>query len=64
VALYQSELTQFMREFFEQHPEEKTAQLEGHLLLWNKKPISPEERERREESTVKQKPYPYQTDES
>lgn len=62
MALYQSELTQFMREFFAQHPEEKAAQLEGHLLLWNKKPISEAERAQWEGSTVKQTPYPYQTD--
>lgn len=63
MALYQSDLTKFMHEFFAQHPEEKEAQLQGHLLLWNKKPISAEERTRLAESTVKQKPYPYQPEE-
>ena len=62
MALYQSELTKFMHEFFNQHPKERKAQLEGHLLLWNKKPMSTDERKRLEESTEKQKPYPYQTE--
>lgn len=62
MALYQSDVTRFMREFFEQHPEEKQNQLEGHLRLWNKKPLDMEERRRLDESAVKQKPYPYQTE--
>lgn len=63
MALYQSELTQFMQSFFEQHPEEKEAQLEGHLRLWNKKPSSvQDERCRIKASAVRQKPYPYQTE--
>lgn len=64
MALYQSEQTQFMKKFFEQYPEEKVAQLQGHLIWWNKKPISSEECERVAASTLKQKPYPYQTEEA
>lgn len=62
MALYQSELTQLMQGFFSEHPEEKEAQRAGHLLLWNKKPMPSDERCRFKESTVKQKPYPYQTE--
>ncbi len=51
------------RSFFLEHPEEKEAQLAGHLLLWNKNPsYVEEERSRIKESGVKQKPYPYQTE--
>lgn len=63
MALYQSEFTQFMQRFFVEHPEEKEAQLAGHLRLWNKKPSHVEdERSQIKESSVKQKPYPYQTE--
>ena len=64
MALYESEHTQFMRAFFAQHPEEKEAQLAGHLLLWNKPPISVEERAQLIQRTVKQNPYPYQAEET
>lgn len=62
MALYQSELTKFMQGFFSEHPEAKEEQLAGHLLLWNKKPMPIDEFCRFKASTVKQKPYPYQTE--
>ena len=39
--MYESDLTKFMREFLEQHPEEIESQKKGRAVWWDK---SPEER--------------------
>ncbi len=59
MAYYQSELTQFLRQFFAAHPEEKTNQLAGHLIFWNKKPTRVDEDQRMAKNGVKQKADPY-----
>jgi hypothetical protein len=36
--MYESDLTKFMREFLEQHPEEVESQRKGRAIWWDKKP--------------------------
>jgi phage-related protein len=38
VTLYESDLTRFMREFLEQHPEEVESQRKGRAIWWDKRP--------------------------
>ncbi len=62
MALYESEITQFLRSLKEQKPDLESAQQAGRLLLWDKDPIVLEEACRTQEVKVRQKPYVYQTD--
>ena len=62
MALYESEITQFLRSLKEQKPHLDTAQQQGRLLLWDKDPIQLEELGRAQQIKVRQKPYVYQTD--
>ena len=34
--MYESDLTKFMREYLEQHPEEKESQRKGRAIWWDK----------------------------
>jgi hypothetical protein len=36
--VYESELTKFMREYLEQHPEERESQRKGRAVWWDKEP--------------------------
>jgi Protein of unknown function (DUF3460) len=36
--MYESDLTKFMREFLQQHPEEVESQKQGRAIWWDKKP--------------------------
>jgi len=38
MAAYESDLTQFMRRFLTQHPEEVASQREGRAIWWDKDP--------------------------
>jgi len=38
MAIYESDLTKFMREFLKQHPEEVESQRKGRAIWWDKKP--------------------------
>lgn len=62
MALYESEITQFLRSLKEQKPHLDTAQQQGRLLLWDKDPIQLEELGHAQQIKVRQKPYVYQTD--
>lgn len=62
MALYQSEITQFLRSLKEQKPELENAQQAGRRLLWDKSPLDLDELQRAQEVRVKQKPYVYQPD--
>ena len=33
--MYESELTKFMREYLEQHPEERESQIKGRAVWWD-----------------------------
>lgn len=59
--LYTSEHTRFMREWLEQHPEQREVKLSGRRL-WSDKPSkSMDEMQRLQEARVEQKPYVYYT---
>jgi hypothetical protein len=62
MALYESEITQFLRSLKEEKPHLDSAQQQGRLLLWDKDPIVLDEACRTQEVKVRQKPYVYQTD--
>jgi hypothetical protein len=38
MAMYESDLTKFMRQFLEQHPEEQESQKKGRAVWWDKRP--------------------------
>lgn len=38
--MYESDLTKFMREYLEQHPEEKESQRKGRAIWWDKEPAT------------------------
>ena len=62
MALYESEITKFLRSLKEQNPHLGDAQQAGRRLLWDKDPLNLEELQRAQEVKVKQKPYVYQPD--
>jgi hypothetical protein len=36
--MYESDITKFMREYLEQHPEEVESQRKGRAIWWDKRP--------------------------
>lgn len=62
MALYESDITQFLRSLKEQKPHLEEAQVRGRSLLWDKTPIDLDELARSQTVKVRQKPYVYQTD--
>lgn len=56
---YESEHTQFMREWLGQHPEQTAEKLNGRKLWWDKLPKSLDELRRLRDSRLAQKPYVY-----
>ena len=56
--MYESDLTKFMREFMEQHPEVVQKQKLARATWWDKK-LDPEERRRWEEAKLPPVPYAY-----
>jgi hypothetical protein len=38
MAMYESDLTKFMRRFLEEHPEELASQKKGRSVWWDRKP--------------------------
>ncbi|HTM62708.1 MAG TPA: DUF3460 family protein [Burkholderiales bacterium] len=38
MAIYESDLTKFMREYLKEHPEEVASQKKGRLIWWDKDP--------------------------
>lgn len=59
---YQSEYTQFLKDFKQSHPQIEKDQIAGRGRLWDKAPINLEEVDRLKASRVKQKAYVYQPD--
>jgi uncharacterized membrane protein YkoI len=59
MALYESEHTQFMREWLEQHPEEKLEQQKGRALWWDKPARSLESMKETAAARVPNKAYYY-----
>lgn len=62
MALYESDITLFLRSLKEQKPHLEEAQREGRALLWEKDPVDLEELSRAQQVKVRQKPYVYQPD--
>lgn len=57
---YESEITQFLKQYKEQKPDTEIRQREGRARLWDKN-IDPEQQEGFKAGRVPQKPYVYQT---
>ena len=62
MALYKSEITQFLEELKTQKPELEAQQRQGRALLWDKEPINLDERTRAQAARVAKKPYLYSID--
>jgi hypothetical protein len=62
MALYESEITQFLKQLKQERPTLEAEQRDGRALLWDKSPIDLEERARAQASRVAQKPYVYSQD--
>jgi Protein of unknown function (DUF3460) len=58
---YESEITRFLRQYKERHPDAEKRQREGRALLWDKDQ-DPELLEGFRAARVPQKPYVYQPD--
>jgi len=56
--LYESDTTQFIREFLKNHPEVVEKQKQARATWWDK-PFDAEQRKANEESRVPKKPYEY-----
>jgi hypothetical protein len=56
---YESEHTQFMRTWLEQHPEELAVQRSGRALWWDRGPRDQDEQQRFKAAQVPQRPYYY-----
>lgn len=59
--MYESEFTRFMRDWMDQHPEQREEQRKGRALWWDK-PQDVETQKTYRAVGVAQKPYPYQPD--
>lgn len=59
MAMYESEHTQFIREWLAKNPQELEEQKKGRALWWDKTPQSPDTQRRAIEAEVPQKPYYY-----
>lgn len=57
---YESDVTQLIKQFKEQHPETELRQREGRARLWDKN-LDAELQEGFKQARVPQKPYVYQT---
>ena len=62
MAMYESDITQFLKKLKEERPSLEAEQREGRSLLWDKTPIDLDERQRARASRVAQKPYVYSLD--
>jgi Protein of unknown function (DUF3460) len=58
--MYESEITQFLKQLKAEKPHLEAEQQKGRALLWDK-PQNLEENERRAQANVAQQPYVYQT---
>jgi hypothetical protein len=54
---YESDYTKFMREWMQQHPQEKEVQKSGRALWWDRGERNLDEQARLQSVRVPQKPY-------
>ncbi|UGQ44652.1 DUF3460 family protein [Massilia endophytica] len=59
--MYESDHTKFIKSLKDQNPSMEEGQRQGRSLLWDKAPLSLEERARQQQSAIKQQAYVYQT---
>jgi hypothetical protein len=59
--MYQSDFTQFMNDYLQQHPEVENQRRELRLTWWDRK-VDLDDQKRWKASQVRQKPYVYQPD--
>ncbi len=57
---YESEITRFLKQYKQQHPDIEQRQREGRARLWDKN-LDSEQQEQFKAGRVQQKPYVYQT---
>lgn len=62
MAMYESDITQFLKTLKQERPSLEAEQREGRGLLWDKAPIDLEERAQANASRVAQRPYVYSSD--
>ncbi len=62
MAMYESDITQFLKALKQERPSLDAEQRQGRALLWDKTPIDLDERARGDASRVAQKPYVYAQD--
>lgn len=60
--MYESDITQFIKQLKTEKPTLEAEQRKGRSLLWDKAPIDMDERARAQQSRVQQKPYVYLTE--
>lgn len=58
---YQSETTQFLNQYLQQHPDVAAERLENRALLWDVT-LNAEEQQNFEAAKLPKKPYAYQPD--
>ncbi len=61
MAIYTSEVTQFLEQLKKERPHIEAGQVAGRALLWDKEPITPERSAEVTAMQVAQKAYPYST---
>ena len=62
MALYKSEITNFLDDLKKKNPEIELNQRKGRNLLWDKASLNLDEYKRKQEAEVKQKAYVYSTE--
>ncbi len=60
-AMYESEITKFIRELKTARPHLEEEQRKGRAIWWDKKPLDMKEVGEQNAATVPQQPYPYAT---
>lgn len=60
LQLYESEITQFISALKKKNPNLEESQRAGRALLWDKEPIDLDQKQRADDSRVKQQAYVYQ----
>jgi CHASE3 domain sensor protein len=61
MANYQSDITRFLQDYKQAHPDTEQRQRDGRGLLWDR-PQDPELLEQFRAARVQQRPYVYQND--
>ncbi len=59
MAMYESEHTQFIREWLEKNPQEAEERFRGRALWWDKTPVTPDEARKNAAAKVPPKAYYY-----